>query len=345
MTQLPVLPRQPAIPGLTYRNLDGAEDPEALHAVHCERLHHDRVDPLSTLEDFPSLDWLQTTISQANAEGQHANWLVAQIGSQVIGYSHLLWWPEDDGTWVYLTLGWVLPAWRGRGIGGAMLQWAEERIRQLAATHQPSVAFEFAANASSTEREATALLLEAGYRAGFTMVEMGLDASVPIPHHALPSALALRPVHPGHFSAIAASIQEAYQDEAEGGRFDEGFNPGAYVRMLGEPRHDPTLWQVAWHGDQVVGQALSVVERGRAEVFEVSVRPAWRRRGVARALLSGALHTLRARQIGVIRLHTNLDFKTKAADLYHSVGFRVLKEFPRYRKPCTLSQSMAERTT
>jgi len=50
-------------------------------------------------------------------------------------------------------------------------------------------------------------------------------------------------------------------------------------------------------------------------------------------LLLRALHSLRARGIGVVRLHTRADFRTHARDLYHSVGFRVLKEFPRYRKP------------
>jgi mycothiol synthase len=90
---------------------------------------------------------------------------------------------------------------------------------------------------------------------------------------------------------------------------------------------------VAWEGDQVVGQVLSIIRNGRAEVFEVSVRPAWRRRGLARALLAQALLTLRGRGIEVIRLGTVYEFRTRARDLYRSVGFRVLKEFPRYRKP------------
>lgn len=34
-----------------------------------------------------------------------------------------------------------------------------------------------------------------------------------------------------------------------------------------------------------------------------------------------------------IRLHIVAEFKTRARDLYQSLGFRVLKEFPRYRKP------------
>jgi len=33
-----------------------------------------------------------------------------------------------------------------------------------------------------------------------------------------------------------------------------------------------------------------------------------------------------------VRLHTVAEFPTRARDLYASLGFRVLKESPRYRK-------------
>jgi ribosomal protein S18 acetylase RimI-like enzyme len=102
---------------------------------------------------------------------------------------------------------------------------------------------------------------------------------------------------------------------------------------LGQPKHDPSLWQIAWDGGQVVGQVMALVERGRGELFEVSVRPAWRRRGLGRGLLVRAIHDLRVRGVAVIRLHTNAFFRTRARDLYEGVGFRVVKEFPRYRKP------------
>jgi hypothetical protein len=42
------------------------------------------------------------------------------------------------------------------------------------------------------------------------------------------------------------------------------------------------------------------------------------------------------RGIDVIRLHTVAEFRTRARELYGSPGFRVLKEFPRYRKPFAL---------
>lgn len=262
-----------------------------------------------------------------------------------------------DGVWVYLTLGWLLPVWRGQGIGTAMLHWTEARIRTLAATLQPPIhgepggakggnagRIEFAANASSTEYEATALLRAEGYIPRYTMLELVLDATVALPDLPLPAGLVVRPVQPAHYRAIAASVYESYRDAFDHDRFDEIHAEDAvadYVAGLQGSQHDPTLWQVAWDSEQVaapkgflpLGQVLSVIEQGQGRVFDVAVRHAWRRRGLARTLLVRAVRTLRERGIETIRLHTNADFKTRAIDLYESVGFRVRKEFPRYRKP------------
>lgn len=58
--------------------------------------------------------------------------------------------------WVYFMGGWVLPEWRGKGIGSAMLHWGEAMARQSAALQHPNERSEFAANATSTEQDATA---------------------------------------------------------------------------------------------------------------------------------------------------------------------------------------------
>ena len=140
---------------------------------------------------------------------------------------------------------------------------------------------------------------------------------------------------PEHYPLIASSIGEAYQGEYADGRFRETWKWEESVARLSAPRQDPTLWQIAWAGQQVVGQVLPLIESGRALMYDISVRPAWRRQGLARALLTRALWDLRGRGMDVIRLNTVAEFRTRARDLYYSVGFRVLKDFPRYRKSPT----------
>ena len=274
-----VVPEAPAIAGLVFRPLQGEADVEAVYALRTECAAADGVDPLSTLESWPTREQLREMLAGAAAAGQHDQWLMAQVHERMMGYARLAGWPELDGTWVCLVLGWVLPEWRGRGLGTAMLRWTEGRVRRLAATDHPGEKAEFAANASSTETAGTALLLQAGYAAAYTALEMGWDRSTPLPAPALPAGLELRPAQAEHYPLIAASVVEAYQHEYENNRFNQGDDPAAFVAEISEPKHDPALWQVAWEGDQIAGQVLAVIERGRAEVFEVSVRPAWRRRG------------------------------------------------------------------
>jgi mycothiol synthase len=329
-----LLPDMPSFDGLIFRNPYGEQDAEAQAAVHAGRAARDAVDPLSLYESIPTNEEVRLALAKAAAAQRLDHQLVAEVNGQVVGCSAIESWHEEDGRWVYLIRGWVLPEWRGRGIGTGILRWGEQKSRQLAAAEHPGELFEFAGNASITEPEAAALLLHEGYFVAFTDLEMALDPAVPLPaEYPLPPAIEIRPALPEHIPLIAESIAEAYRSEFPGNRFrDTQVEAAGQAAWYSSPVHDRALWQVAWDGDQVAGQVLPMIERGRAVIDEVSVRPAWRRRGLARALLVRALHDLRSRGEGVIRLNTGAEFRTRARDLYTSVGFRVVKEFPRYRK-------------
>ena len=279
------------------------------------------------------------SLSQAVAENRQDRWLVAQVDERVVGYSRIISWPEGDGTWVYLTLGWVLPEWRGQGIGTAMLHWIEDRIRRLAAAEHPEREMRVRRERQQHGKRGDGALAARRVSRRVHGAGDGPGHFTPVPVHPLPAGIEVRPVLPEHYPLIAASVREAYQNEYEGGRFNEefDFDLAAYVAQLSDPKHDPTLWQVAWEGDQIAGQVLSVVENGRAEVFEVSVRPAWRRRGLGRALLSRAVHSLRARGMDVIRLHTIAEFRTRAKDLYQQ------RRLSRAQRVPTLSQAVRRR--
>jgi len=328
-----LLSDKPSINGLSFRNPYGEPDAGALAAVHAGRAARDDIDPLSTQENLPTGEEIRVMLSQFAAAQQLDRWLVAEVNGHVVGYGVIESWHEEDGRWVYLILGWVLPEWRGRGIGTAMLHWGEHKARRLAAVEHPGELFEFAGNASSTEPEAAALLLHEGYSVRYTDLEMSLEPSELLPEYPLPPAIDVRPALPEHIPLIAESIAESYRGEFPGNRFrSTTVEAAGQAEWYSSPVHDLALWQVAWDGDQVAGQVLPMIERGRGIIDEVSVRPAWRRRGLARALLTHALRDLQSRGVAVIRLFTGAEFPTRARDLYTSLGFRVVKEFPRYRK-------------
>jgi len=329
-----ILPDMPAVEGLTFRSITGEADAEALYAVHTGRIAHDKVDLSSHHEDMPSLDGLRDDLSQAVAAGEQDLWLVAQVGERVVGYSQLNSWHEEDGVWAYFIGGWVLPEWRGKGIGSAMLHWGEAMARRSAATQHPGERIEFAANASSTEQDAAALLLNEGYYICFTTLEMYLDISTALPAPPpLPHGIEVRPVLPDHYPQIISSVIDCYYDAFPGDRFRTTFDRVAYYTAeWHKPKYDPKLWHVAWEGNEVVGQAMMVIQNNHAYLSQLSIRSAWRRRGLARALLIRALRDVHDRGVQVIWTDTFAEYQTRAMDLYRSLDFYVAKEFPRYRK-------------
>ncbi len=320
--------------GPQFRPPRGAADAGAVLALlrACEA--RDGFDPLSASEFTPTADELAARLTAADPQ----RILLMEFNGQVIGYGRIIDWAEEDGTRVWLHVGWVAPEWRQMGVGSALLRQLEQRITALATA--AGGRWEYAANANSTEPEATQLLREHGYQVGYTVLELGLDWAAfeaSLERTLWPSGFTTRPVTAEDVPAIVAAIDEAYRGEYQADRFRPQIDWEAYTRELLAPPFDLALMQVAWQGDEVAGQVIPLIERGRGELREVSVRPAYRRRGVARALTTRAVLELRARGVDVVRISTVAEFPTRARDLYESLGFRVLKEFPRYRKPSALA--------
>jgi GNAT superfamily N-acetyltransferase len=327
----------PAIPGLVFRGFRDASDSDLIAAIHAGRREHDQVDPLSPVERVPAADEVARWLAGWDARDRADNLLLVDVGTQGIGYASIVWWTEPDGTWLYLHEGLLRPEWRGRGIGTAMVHWAEARIRAIAATHPTGGKAMYGANASSTEREASALLLHEGYRPVFTVLDMAFDAFDRLPAPELPARFELRPARPEHDRLIWEAINETYADLTNVPYGGAAPSEEDFQQFAANPAHDRSLWQVAWDGDQGAGVVLCELARGRGVVTECSVRMPWRRRGVARALLVRGLLALRDRGAAVVRLHTTEEFETQAARLYEDVGFRVVKRHPRYRKPIEAS--------
>jgi mycothiol synthase len=293
----------------------------------------DGVDPLSSMESTPTLDEMRARFAPSSAFDPTMDALVVEMDGQIIGYSRVTWWTERDGVWLYLTTGRLLPAWRGRGIGTAMLRWVESRAAALAATHPTTGKAMLGANASSTEVDTTAMLRDAGYHETFSMVEMRFDAFDTLPPVELPTGLAFRPVTPDQYRAIWESVQAAYMDSPQNVVATEE----DYQEWLANPAFDPTLWRIAWDGERIAGQTLCEIAKGRGEVTEVSVGAPWRRRGLGYALVVAGLRALAESGMSEARLHARADNIFGAPRLYERVGFRPLKRFVRYRKPLQLS--------
>jgi ribosomal protein S18 acetylase RimI-like enzyme len=98
------------------------------------------------------------------------------------------------------------------------------------------------------------------------------------------------------------------------------------------PDFDPTLCQVAWAEDHVVGMVWPHVGQEVGVIRQVAVRKAWQRRGIARALMVYALQAVHDRGVPQVRLATDAANGLGARSLYESLGFREVKQHIFYRK-------------
>jgi mycothiol synthase len=325
MTRIP-FPYVPSLPEITFRHLSGPEDaPAYVRLVEACR-ESDAIDPLSTLEEIPTV--AETRAAFADRDPQ--NVLFALHGEEMIAAVRLSWWTEADGTWLYLHLGRVVPEWRGRGLGTALLHWAEDRIRTLATEHPTHGKGVFGANASSTETTATELLLNEGYQYVYISAQMDFTDFGKLTEPNLPAEIERRSVGPDQLRVIWDAIARFWAGTLWGSPVP---SEEEYQEFLHQPDLDLALWQVAWHHDQPVGMVLGRTSKGCGYIDEVSVDRIYRRQGIAQALIQYALTALREHGVQRVRLHTDANNRHGARSLYEKIGFSVVKEFPRYRKP------------
>jgi mycothiol synthase len=175
-----------------------------------------------------------------------------------------------------------------------------------------------------------------------SLVRSNLDD---IAERTLPPGVEVRPVTPDQVRAIWEAHWEAFRDEWD---FSEATDDDIDGVMAG-PHHDPSLWKIAWAGDQIVGQVKSYInpeenaERGyrRGYTEYISTDRDWRNRGVAGALLAMSLSELKERGMTEAALGVDTNNPGGAFQLYTSLGFELRQYEAVYTK--TIRTSAATR--
>jgi mycothiol synthase len=96
---------------------------------------------------------------------------------------------------------------------------------------------------------------------------------------------------------------------------------------------DPTLWWLAWDGDELAGYVTAAVGEQGAVIGDLAVRKPWRGRGIGRALLLAVFETLRERGQSVVRLMVDAQNITNAVRVYEVAGMHVARRFDVLEKP------------
>ena len=325
-----LLAEAPPIPDLAFRPFRGDPDYAGIVQISEASRGEDDIEWPSTLEDTR-----RHYHHLVNCD-PHRDAYFAQIGGEPIGFARIWWERLLEGLYVGRHFAKLVPDWRERGIRRAMLRKNELLLRDRLAAQPDDGPRAFEAWAEGGERDWEMLLQSEGYapeRYFFYMVRPSLDD---IPELALPDGIKVRPARPEHYRAIWEAMEEAFRDHWGATEPQET----RYRGWLESPYFQPTLWQVAWEGDQVVGMVLNFVnekentEKGRRRRHpeDISVRRPWRKRGVARALITKSFRVLKEHGMEEAALGVDVQNPSGALGLYESLGFKRDKRETCYRK-------------
>jgi GNAT superfamily N-acetyltransferase len=265
--------------------------------------------------------------------------ILAEVVGEVVGYARGWWVAESETTYLYKHTGFLLPEWRRKGIGCVMLNWMEKNLKEIAKAHPRESEKYFQVNLGQSQKGAAILLERAGYqpvRHFYQMVRSTLDD---LPDFQLPEGLEILPVTPDHYRPIWESMYAASEEEWGTSEPSEE----AYKEWQKHLHFQPELWQIAWDlvTNKVIGTVLTYISHDENQQFErqrgytegVGVVPTWRRRGVARALISLSLQAQRAAGMTESALVADSQSAFGITRLYESCGFQIVDRDTVYRKP------------
>jgi mycothiol synthase len=331
------LENAPAIDGLSFRRFTGEEDFPKMLAVINTSKKVDQIERGDTLQDV-----INTYTHLINCD-PYLDMIFAEIDGEVVAYNRGFWRVESDDKRIFQHFGFLLPAWRRRGIGQAMMAGIERRLHDVAAGQPKDSPCFYESMAEEKEIGTRTLLEKRAYlavRHEFTMVRPNLEG---IPDSQLPAGIELRPVLEDHLETIRSASLEAFRDHWG---YSEALEPSV-SQWKNSPNFDPSLWKVAWDGDQVVGMVLSYVNRQENEEYQrlrgwtenICVRRPWRKRGIAQTLIAESLRELKNRGYQEAALGVDTENLSGALHLYQRMGYQAVSRNSIYRKPMQLGCS------
>ena len=262
--------------------------------------------------------------------------VVAEVDGRIRGYALAFWRDLTDGDRIVVSHCILAPDAREAGGWETVFGWLDRRIDLIAAALEPRPSH--AETFTWSDNEIAAATLRARgwieHARGYEMVRRTLDE---VPRFEPPAGLEIRAVGRADAGLVWDALVDGFRDH----RNQPESTDEDRARFLDNPIHDPSLWVIAFDGDEIAGGVVNMIDpdenavAGTAQgyVEAVFTRPAWRRRGLARALVAESLTRLRERGMTSALLGVDGANPNQAMTLYEDLGFEAAAVEREWRRP------------
>jgi len=178
----------------------------------------------------------------------------------------------------------------------------------------------------------------------FYQMRISMDAQPPAPRFL--DAIALRPFIPTRdLEAVYQTDVDSFRDHF--GYVEEPFESGLQRfshYMTKTENYDPSLWFIAWDGDEVAGISIcrprSFEDDNVGWVATQGMPRRWRKRGLGLALLQHSFGEFYKRGVRKVGLGVDAASQTGATRLYKRAGMRIGSEYVSYEKELRAGRSI-----
>jgi mycothiol synthase len=233
--------------------------------------------------------------------------------------------------------GCVYPEFRGLGVGSSLLEKVDERAQVEMALAVPDVRVFIRSLVNNKDEAGHALLRNNGYspvRYHWRMEIKFQEAPTAV---TFPTGIELRPfIKDEHATAVWQADNEAFRDHW--GSHDRTYEEWSHTKF-GNPHFDPTLWMIAWDGNEVAGFSQNRYRRGIGWIGTIAVRRPWRKKGLGLALLRHTFGEFYKRGTTAVSLGVDSANLTGATRLYQRAGMLVAGEYAMYEKELRAGKS------
>ncbi len=225
-----------------------------------------------------------------------------------------------------LTAG-VHPAYRGQGIGGFVLDWAEQAARPLHQERFPGRPLSLATSCQESNKGAVGLFTARGFHPSRWFLRMTCELTAEPAAPAVPAGIRIVGFTPERSADARQVHDEAFRDHW--GTTDS--SEQGWDHFIGWQAFRPEYSFLAYEGDEplavVIGHDYDSYTKatGRRDLYipTVGTRRAARGRGLASALLGTALRAAWADGFVTSTLDVDADSPTGAGRIYERAGYRV----------------------